>query len=87
MEALWIAVMVVWAYFAGMVVGAAHAEAIQAAVRRLLRPLRCRLHLCGGRVTQTEHGIGWQCATCGKLAHWESWATIERHKRERQDDA
>lgn len=47
-----------------------------------LRALRCRSRWCGGRVVSGIHPwdpytperwvwIGWRCATCGKVKHYE----------------
>ncbi len=42
---------------------------------RLLRRLRCRMGWCGGYVVSGFHGgrvwIGWRCAECGQLKHYE----------------
>lgn len=66
---------VIFVYAMGVLLGWASHDLVNAGLRWLIRKsrIRCKLHLCGGRVTSSQYGIGWQCATCGAIKHWESW--------------
>ena len=56
-------------------------------MRWLLQRLRCRLHMCPGRVSSTDYGIGWMCVDCGAIKHWESWDALEPQRKARQADS
>jgi hypothetical protein len=39
----------------------------------LRRQVLCRFHHCQGKQIESDMGLGWQCATCGRIAHWVKW--------------
>jgi hypothetical protein len=51
-------------------------------VKHLLKALRCRLGFCPGRVVSGAHypfiWIGWRCADCGKVKHYEPTMYLPR---------
>jgi hypothetical protein len=56
-------------------------------IRSLKRKLRCWLRACPGKISSSDHGIGWMCVDCGAIKHWESWDALERQRKARQADS
>lgn len=50
----------------------------------LLRAIYCRMGWCGGCVVSGTHDgviwVGWRCATCGKVKHYEPAASFVNNR-------
>jgi len=64
----------VWVY--GFVMGVLGGPLLGHLLRWMAKPIRCRLGMCGGKIVDTEFGIAFHCATCGKVSGFMSNKTI-----------
>ena len=51
----------------------------------LRRQIMCRFHHCEGHEINSNMGVGWQCGTCDRIAHWVKWTETGRDGDGRAD--
>lgn len=63
------------------ILGVLASPGVYRVLQQALRPLRCRMRSCPGRMVDTDYGIAWHCNTCGKISGFVSNAKLKEMSR------